>query len=82
MRDKQYHHRDVQRKLVDPPLRFRHCVGCNSAAVDEVKYRTSWSAVDGRPFTRINTGPVDDRANRGETVCRFVSQLPTSINIW
>jgi hypothetical protein len=31
--------------------------------VDEVKYRTTWSAVDGRPFTRTNTVPMDDRAN-------------------
>jgi hypothetical protein len=49
--------------VLEAPLLFRHCVVCNSAAVDEVKYRTTWSGVDGRPFTRTNTVPVDDRAN-------------------
>jgi hypothetical protein len=55
-----------KRKLVDPctigSTSSSACVGCNSAAVDEVKYRTTWSAVDKRPFTRTNTVPVDDRA--------------------
>jgi hypothetical protein len=35
----------------------------NFQSVDEVKYLTTWSAVDGRPFARTNTVPVDDRAN-------------------
>jgi hypothetical protein len=81
MRDKQYHHRDVQRKLVDPctigSTSFSHCVGCNWAAVDVAKYRTTWSAVDGRPFTRINTVPVDDRAK----TTRWTSEESGSIRI-